>query len=273
MTVNEPPMRIRNSLRPAVALLGITLTASLPVRGAVVNLNPTADAFVTTGPANNLATNNYGGAGALAVSAAGSSQGEFQSVMRFDTSGAKSSFDSLYGAGLWSVQSVTLQLSAAAPNNAIFNANNAGSFELTWMQNDGWTEGTGNPNTPGTGGITYSALQSTFINPGVDEALGTFSHDGSSSGTFIYTLSPSSGLVTDLLAGDLVSLRLSAADTTVSYFFDSRSFGTAADRPLLSITAAPEPGTVSLLVLGGLLYTIRERTQPRRRRGAIHDAA
>lgn len=266
-------MRIENSLHSAVALLAATLTASLPVHGAVVNLNPVADAFVTTGSANNLATNNYGGAGALAISTPGSSQGEFQSVMRFDTSGAKSSFDTLYGAGLWSVQSVTLQLSAAAPNNAIFNANNAGSFELTWMQNDGWTEGTGNPNTPGSSGITYSALQNTFINTGTDESLGTFSYDGSSSGTFTYTLNASSGLLSDLLAGDPVSLRLSAADGTVSYFFDSRSFGTAANRPLLDVTAAPEPGTAALLVLGGLLCAIRERTRPRRRQGAVHDAA
>jgi len=256
-------MRTKNSLPPAVSLLAITLTATSSVHGTVVNLNPAADAFVTTGPANNLATNNYGGAGALAISAAGSSKGEFQSVMRFDTSGAKSSFDTLYGAGLWSVQSVILQLSAAAPNNAIFNANNAGSFGLTWMQNDGWTEGTGTPNTPGTSGITYSTLQSTFINPGVDEALGTFSYDGSSSGTFTYTLSASSGLVSDLLAGGLVSLRLSAADNAVSYFFDSLSFGTPANRPLLSITAVPEPETAALLVLGGLLCAMRGRTRPR----------
>src|SRR5207247_1743592 len=123
-----------------------------------------------------------GGGGSLALSATGLPKGEFQSVLRFDTSSAKSSFDSLYGAGAWSLQSVTLQLSAATVNNAIFNANSAGSFTLSWMQNDNWTEGSGTPSAPGSSGITYATLQSTFINPGADETLGTFSYNGSSSG-------------------------------------------------------------------------------------------
>ena len=251
-------------LPPAIPLLTITMMPSLPVHGAVANLNPTADAFATTGPVNDLATNNYGGAGALALSAVGSPKGEFQSVLRFDTSTAKSTFDSLYGAGLWSLQSVTLRLTAASLNNALFNANSAGSFGVSWMQNDGWTEGTGNPNTPTTTGITYSSLQATFINPLADEALGTFSYDGSSSGTFVYTLNTPTGITADLLAGDPVSLRLSAADSAVSYFFDSRSFGTAASRPVLSITAVPEPGTIALLVLGSSLCMVRAVARRRR---------
>jgi hypothetical protein len=251
-------------LAAALSFVGIVLTQPLTVQGAAVNLNPTADAFVTTGPTtNNLTLNNYGGGGALALSAVGSSKGEFQSVLRFDTSTAKSSLDGLYGAGLWSLQSVTLQLTAATPNNALFNANSSGSFGVSWMQNDGWTEGSGTPNTPTATGINYSSLQATFINPLADEALGTFSYDGSSSGTFFYTLSTPSGFAADLLAGGLVSLRLSAADSVASYFFDSRSFGTVASRPLLSINAVPEPGTTALLVLGALLYVVRGRMRRR----------
>jgi len=241
-----------------VSILAIRVAGFLSIQAAVVSMNPGADAFVTTGPANNLATNNSGGGGSLALSATGSANGEFQSVLRFDTSAAKNTFDGLYGTNSWSLQSVTLQLSASAVNNAIFNANNAGSFGVSWMQNDGWTEGSGTPSAPGTSGITSQSLQSTFINPGADEALGTFSYDGSSAGTFIYALSISPNLAADLLAGDSVSLRLSGADSAVSFLFNSRSFGTVANRPLLGITAVPEPGVLALFALAGLLCAIRK---------------
>src|SRR5436190_7014118 len=75
---------------------------------ATFMLNPVADAFVTTGPSGNLSNNNYGGAGALSVAAPNLSQGEFQSVLQFNLSGAKSAFDSQFGAGQWTIQSVTL---------------------------------------------------------------------------------------------------------------------------------------------------------------------
>lgn len=240
------------------AFMGFTV---LPVRATVFTANPVADAFVTTGPSGNLSGNNYGGGGGLALSAAGLANGEFQSVLQFDTSGARSLFDGLYGTGLWSLQSVTLQLSAGSPNNAIFNANSAGSFGVSWMQNDSWTEGSGTPSLPGATGITYNSLQSTFINPLADEALGTFSYSGASSGTFVYTLNTPSGFAADILAGNLVSLRLAAADSTVSYLFSSRTFGTAANRPLLTLNAVPvpEPEALALLTFGILLFVARER--------------
>jgi hypothetical protein len=244
-------MILRCCFSPAIRILVITLATALnPIYGATSGLNSTADAFVTTGPANNLATNNYGAGGSVGLAAAGLPKGEFQTVLRFDTSAAKSSFDSLYGAGAWSLQSVTLQLTATTVNNTNFNANAAGSFGLSWMQNDSWIEGSGTPNAPGTTGITYNTLQSTFINAGLDQALGTFSYGGSSSGSSVYTLNLSSGLVSDILAGDQVSIRSFGADNSISYLFNSHEFGTPGSRPLLSITAVPEPATTTLLALG-----------------------
>ena len=236
----------------AVAATGIALLLALPVRAATFSLNPSADAFATTGPTANLIGNNYGGAGALSVAAPGLSHGQFQSVLQFGLSGAKTTFDTQFGAGQWSIQFVTLQLTATAPNNAIFNSSAAGQFGISWMQNDSWTEGTGTPATPTTTGITYTSLTDTFIGGG-DENLGTFSFAGGTNGNSTYTLSLTPSFSADVLAGNTVSFRMFAADTAVSYLFDSRNFGTTSFRPLLSIVAVPEPGSLSLLAAGAAL--------------------
>jgi hypothetical protein len=224
-----------------------------------VSLNPSADAFVTTGPTGNLSGNNYGGAGALSVAAPGLGQGEFQSVLQFNLASAKSSFDSQFGAGQWSIQTVTLQLTAAPPNNSIFNASAGGQFSLSWMQNNGWTEGTGTPMTPTTTGITFSTV-SNFVS-GADEALGTFSFNGATNGNFTYTLSLTPSFSADILSGGTLSLRMFAADNSVSYLSDSRSFGTTSARPLLTVTAVPEPGTVSLGILCAFVLAYRRKSR------------
>ena len=112
----------------SLAVLGATVMVA-PLRAATFSANPLADATMATGPTGNLYTNNYGAGGAIAVSAAALAKGEFQSVLRFDTSGAKALFDGLYGSGLWTIQSVSLQLSPGTVNNAIFNANSVGNFK------------------------------------------------------------------------------------------------------------------------------------------------
>ncbi len=231
---------------------------ALPGLAATFSLNPVADAFVTTGPTDNFADNNYGGAGALSVAAPGLPQGEFESVMRFDLSGARSSFDTLFGSGQWTVQSATLQLTAAFPRNAIFNASSAGQFTVSWMQNDTWVEGTGTPRFLSNNGITFNTLQSTFIS-GSDQNVGTFSFNGATSGAATYTLTLSPGFTTDILEGNLAGFDLVPADTSVSYLFFSRQFTVAADWPLLSITAIPEPGAPALAALGALLLWARRR--------------
>src|SRR5215467_14010309 len=162
--------------RTRALVLFLFCLVARPGSAATFTLNPSADAFVTTGPTSNLVNSNYGGAGALSVAAPGSAQGEFQSVLQFGLSGAKSSFDSQFGAGQWSVQTITLQLTAGPPNNPIFNTNAAGQFAISFMQNNSWTEGTGTPQAPTTTGITFSTV-SNFVSAS-DELLGTFSFGG-----------------------------------------------------------------------------------------------
>src|SRR5262245_51565153 len=69
-----------------------------------------ADAFVATGSSNNpvgtdLTGFNYGGAGTLVVAPPTSLKGEFQSIIRFDLSGAAALFNSTYGSN-WIISAV-----------------------------------------------------------------------------------------------------------------------------------------------------------------------
>lgn len=234
-----------------VAVLG-----TLSCAAATFSTAPIADAFVTPGANGSLSSSNFGAAGALAIAASGLPQGEFQSVIKFDLSGARSSFDAQFGAGWWSVQSVTLQLTATPHSNPIFNNIAAGQFGVSLLQNDSWVEGTGNGGVPSSDGISFTSLQNTYLNNTTDQALGAFNFGGGSSGANSYSLSLTSGIVGDLLAGDDLGLRLFAADNQVSYLFSSRSGGFSV-RPTLLISAVPEPGSISLCGMGFAIFLLR----------------
>jgi hypothetical protein len=246
-----------------IAILTLCSLSALECWSASFTLNPSADAFVTPGSTGSLSVSNFGAAGALGISAPGSVKGEFQSVMQFNLAGAKSSFDSQFGVGQWTIQSVTLTLSNTAPNNSIFNSTAAGLFTVSWMQNDGWTEGTGTPMSPSPTGITFSTI-SNFVSVG-DEALGTFSYNGATSGSASYSLGLTSGFSSDGSSGGLVSFRFFAADSSVSYLFDSENFQ-AAGRPILTIVAVPEPAAVALVALGSAVLARRRWSVSRSQR-------
>ncbi len=233
-----------------ILLAGTAALFTCSSRAGIFSNNAFADAFVTTGPTGNLSGSNYGGAGALSVAAPGLANGQFQSVLGFNTAGAFSSFNTQYGAGQWSIQSVTLQLTATPDNNAIFNPTAAGLFGVSLMQNNGWAEGTGTPIDPTTDGITYNSLQGTYINNGADQALGSFNFNGASSGTALYSLALTPGLLTDIEDGGILSLRMFAEDSSLSYLFNSRTGGSGTSHPELIIAVVPEPGTLALGAMG-----------------------
>jgi hypothetical protein len=226
-------------------LLSCVVFGLMPrVQATVVTLNPTSDAFVS---ADN-STSNYGGAGALAVSAADLSNGEFDSVMQFNLSSV---------AG-WTITSVTLQFTATAPNNAIFNGNStgsntAGTVDLALMLDNTWTEGNGTPmGASTTGGITYSTLNGTYLNAG-EQSLGAYSFAGGTSGNFTWTLTPnlSTGFLTDATNGGIVSLLATPGDNNLAMLMGSRSNG---NKPILTITGTvPEPNPGAMLFVVAML--------------------
>jgi hypothetical protein len=219
--------------------------------------NAISDAFVATGPTGNLSGDNFGAAGSLTVEAGDLPQGEFQTVIEFNSAGAATLFNSEYGVGNWTVSSVALELTASAHGNAIFNATAAGQFGVSLMRNNSWIEGTGTGGAPTTDGISYNSLENTYINTSTDQGLGVFQFVGGSSGTGLYNLGLTSGLTGDVAAGSDLSLRLFPADNNVSYLFNSRM--ASSGQPELVITAVPEPDLFALSVAAGVGYFICRR--------------
>ena len=189
--------------RPFILVCAASLAGSMSVAAATApGINPTADAFV--GSAN--PGNNYGAAGALEVSAPGSTKGEFDSFVRFNLGSTKAYFDGLYGANNWTVQSITLQLTTSAPNNALFNASTAGMFSIQLNHSDAWVEGAGTPSAPDTTPSDLNFTNHTNYEGTADPSLGMYSFAGGTSGTSTYTLGLSTGLLADVQSGSDASL-------------------------------------------------------------------
>jgi len=230
-------------------------------------VNTVNDAFLANGPSGNLAANNYGGAGTLAIAPSSSAKGEFDSVIKFNTGTAISQFNTTYGAGNWSLTSLTLMLASntgtqgANPGNAIFNTIHSGNFGIDWIANDSWVEGTGTPGTPQPTGVNFNSISSLFA---TFDSLGAYTYTPPGNNVYAsYGLSLDSGLVTDAAAGGDVSLYFYAADSQISYLFNSRTFSQANPELILTAAPVPEPSVTALLTLafGGGLYLQKRNRQ------------
>jgi hypothetical protein len=229
--------------------LWLALVAPLSAQIVVTNV-AVADAFVSS----LYPTNNYGGAGALSVSgpiatnAIGQQGGLLYTFMRFDVTSAVSNFNSAFGVGKWLVISAVLDLTEQGdPNNTIFNQG-VGPFEVQWIPDNSWVEGTGNPNNPTTDGIVWNDESSILTN--TDESLGTFVNGGTD-GVVNLTLGMPSGFVSAISTGGLVSFYMTApTNSPVGFTFHSHNFVEPSEWPLLMITAVPMPQITSLVVTG-----------------------
>ena len=229
-------------------LAGLGLAAAPATGQTVSQVGSSADAMILS----SNPTLNYGAAGAISVSAP-KANGQLSSVIKFDLSSSKSLFDFTYGAGHWQVQSATLQLFEASPRSSVFNSPaTAGSIAVTWQANDSWVEGTGSPINTATDGITWNTQPS--FQSGSDASMGSLAYDGQTTATPTYLLTLVGGFTSDVLAGGLTTLRLTAGDANVNGVFNAKEFGTGSpNRPVLSVTAvpaapAPEPAGATLII-------------------------
>lgn len=214
--------------------------------------NPSADAFITNGTLNGVSpTTNYGGLGAISVAGANSENGgQYLALLKFDLAGVVAAFDAGYGPGNWTISSVTLRLAGnfatqgAVPNNARFPTINGGAFSMDWFADDSWTET----------GVTYANFLS-----GATSSLGGFTYVPPGNNVQVsWSLGLPAAFTGDIASGGNVSVMLAPGDSTVSYLFNSRSYNTAANFPLLTVTAFPEPSVVAM-VLGGAALAIGAR--------------
>ncbi len=246
-----------------VAWLWLAGTMGASAQVTATNV-PVADSFVSS----LTASGNYGAAGALSVSgpiatnSVGQQEGLLDTFLQFNLSGVVSDFNSSFGAGQWAISSVKLNLTEqGAPNNTMFNRG-VGQFEVRWIANDSWLEGTGIPNNPTTNGITY-ANEPSILNSNLDVSLGIFVNGGSN-GLVRFSLGTPSVFLGDIAAGGLVSLDLTAtSNSTVGFTFNSKDFTTPSARPFFEVTAVtiPEPATVGLVAVAAVFLAALFRTR------------
>ncbi|SPP62952.1 VPLPA-CTERM sorting domain-containing protein [Nitrospira lenta] len=258
---------MKSSLRVATVLAcGLLLQPGVSRADSIFTVNTsTADAFLAAGSANNpgcgtgCGSLNFGGAGTLAIAPASSTKGQFDSVVQWNTAGAAAQFNAAFGAGNWQITSIALNLASnfgdqgEQPNNANFNAINAGQFNVQWISNNSWIEGTGSgmgtaPGNPPS--VTFGNKATTLLS-GTSAALGTFLYTPPGDNTYrSYNLALDPNLVNDVVTSGLTSLYFSAADENVGFLFNAKSYSTNHPQFIVTADLAPVPVPAALWLFG-----------------------
>lgn len=243
--------RIHNFALTAACLMAGLIPAT---RGAIasetLSLGPVEDTFSRAA----LPDATYGTGGALHVSGAtatnegGMAQGLADSWMRFDTAATVASFDAIFGAGNWTLESAVLSVREnSTPTSSVFTRG-VGDFSVAWIANDNWSQGTGASSSPGTAtGNEIGWTHGQSLLSGSDRGLGVFQNAGNNTRQN-FSLSLDGDFVADLLAGGSTTLRLASASDGIGFTFNSSNNGNPNNRPQLILTAVPEPASAVLLL-------------------------
>jgi hypothetical protein len=251
--------------RPAKCSLFLWLCASALAQAQVTFTGTTSDdAFLATGsPTNPKGTNltalNFGMAGVLVVAPAASTNGEFQSVLKFNLSGATNLFNTTYGTD-WTISAISIELTSnigtadGQPDNPLFSRVSGGNFVIEWLADDNWVEGTGRPNFPTTDGVTYNSIINLLAS--AHEALCTNTYSPPGNNVHVtWPLPVRTNLVDDIVGGGAIAFRVFASDDQINYLFNSHNFGNG-NEPLIHVTAVPLLRIVSGTLTNGLFRLV-----------------
>ncbi len=235
-------------MKLSLAFFAIAVMTCISQAGVFFTNSISADSFVRS----NSPTLNYGAAGALSVSGSTATNtsmvamGIADTFMRFNTAATVANFNSVFGANNWVINGATLVVvEVGVPNNAIFDRGK-GAFQIDWISNDSWTEGTGMPMTPTMDGIVYTNETTLLTNPA---SLGVFTNTAVNN-TNAYSLALAPDFVADMSAGGDVSLYFTALEPQTGFTFNSHNFPMASQRPIIAISATAPPGNVGMDLSG-----------------------
>lgn len=220
--------------------------------------------------------------GASAPSNIGTTAGAANVSFKFNIGSFVDSLNLTYGIGNWSVTNIQLKFQYTLyANNSRFGAG-AGTFDIYWVANDSWTQGTATPTyaTTANGLSSWSGGQSLLGSEYYDWSTpsyqGTMDDLGNNSvwvtdktgvrqSVLTYNLAATSDFLSDILTAT------GSGDANISLYLMSTSdslgltifTGGASVLPTLTFDVIPEPGTNVLILLGagsGFLLWLRRRS-------------
>ncbi len=133
-----------------------------------------------------------------------------------------------------------------SPANPIFNRG-VGTFQVRWVANTNWAEGTGTPGAPTTDGISYGS-EAGLLNSNTDEVLGHVYQFRDRIKLWLFYLRDAAGSRERRkeAGAESGSLFHHPYSPNTGFTFDSREFGNNTDWPFLEIAAIPQAAIIGV---------------------------